>query len=183
MADVGIEGFSRIDSLTNQKTSPVVDELSEQALVKGVNLAQLIAKTYICVEEASHQKSNAKIDELEKQEKKLRTVTNFLSEIEAQLSNPTAREVNMADKSVLVEEMHQLLDHKLLANTVWTRDEADTIKTALTRHSQIIMQEVHRFAGEVNRAIEEGTELLQISRKILELCQQLITSFTRNQRV
>jgi uncharacterized protein (DUF2342 family) len=183
MSEVAVHDLGRTSVGNNQLSSSTLEEMSERALEQGVNLAQLIAKTYVFVEQVSHQKSHAKIDELEKHEKKLKTVTQFLSGIEAQLANPDAREVNMADKSALVEEMHQLLDHKLLTKSVWSRSEADTIKTALTRHSQIIMQQVHHSSSEVNRSIEEGTELLQISRKVLEMYQQLISSFTRNQRV
>ena len=212
MVDLSVDEFLRTAAIPTQTNPSQVDQLSEQAiesgvnlaqaigkavnlvqpivpkidvaasLVKGVNLAQLVSNTYNSVELASHIKSHAKIDELEKHEKKLKTVTQFLTEIETQLSNPDARVVNMADKSSLVEEMHQLLDHKLLSKTEWTRAEAETIKTAMTRHSQVIMQQVHHSSSEVNRAIEEGTELLQIARKILEMYQQLITTFTRNQR-
>lgn len=88
----------------------------------------------------------------------------------------------MADKSALVGEMHTLLDHKLLEKTVWTRAEAETIKTAMTRHSQIIMQQIQHASSDVNRAIEEGTELLQIARKLLEMIDRLHQTFTSNQR-
>jgi hypothetical protein len=160
-----------------------LDELSELAIVKGVNLAQLMAKTYLIVEQKSEAKSHLKIDELEAHEKKLKLITEFLSEIESQLSsNPNAKEINMADKSEMVENVRQLINHKLLEKSVWKRDEADILKMALTRDSQIIMQQISHKSSDVNRAIEEGTELLQIARKILEMYQQFISTVTRNQR-
>ena len=178
--------------IANANNLPLVDELSERALEKGVNLAQVIGKfvnegqlitdLYLKVEKDSNVKSHAKIDQLQVEEKKLKTVSTFLTELETHLSNPDAKVINMADKSSLVEEMNKLLDHKLLTKTEWTRAEAETIRTALTRHSQIIMQQVAQASSEVNRMIENGTELLQIARKILEMYQQRNTTFTRNQR-
>jgi hypothetical protein len=44
------------------------------------------------------------------------------------------------------------------------------------------MQQISHKSSDVNRAIEEGTELLQIARKILEMYQQFISTVTRNQR-
>lgn len=165
--------------------SPLVEEISELALEKGVNLAQLIAKTYNLVEQVSHTKSHVKIDELEKHEKKLRAVTEFLSEIENQLTK--SKEINMDNDKhkVVIDALREMLDHKvplLDKNYVWTKDEAELLKTALTRHSQIIMQQVHHSSSQVNRAIEEGTELLQIARKLLEMIDRLHNTFTSNQR-
>ena len=189
---VKIDDDISTEALSTGYQPPLVDELSERALEKGVNLAQVIGKfvnegqlitdLYLKVEKDSNIKSHAKIDKLEEEEKKLKTVSTFLTELETHLSNPDAKVINMADKSSLVEEMNKLLDHKLLAKTEWTRAEAETIRTALTRHSQIIMQQVAQASSEVNRMIENGTELLQIARKILEMYQQRNSTFTRNQR-
>ncbi len=183
MVDILATQSSQPASLRDSLTNAAGEELAELALTRGVNLAQLISKTYLMVEEGSNKKSHQKIDELQAQEKKLKSVTDFLSLMEAQLANPDARKVDLADKSSIVEEMHQLCDHVLLKKSVWTREEAETIRTSLTRHSQVIMQQLSYASSTVNRSIEEGTELLQIARKVLEMCQQLHQTFTRNQKL
>jgi archaellum component FlaC len=168
------------------KTHDLVEEASsELALTKGVNLGQLVATTYGSVEEASQAKAHAKIDELEKNEKKLRAVTEFLSEIENQLTKD--KKVDMGDEKhkVVVDQLREMLDHKLPLlenNYSWSKDDAETLKTGLTRHSQIIMQQVHHSSSEVSRAIEEGTELLQIARKLLEMIDRHYNTLTSNQR-
>ena len=145
---VKIDDDISTEALSTGYQPPLVDELSERAIEKGVNLAQVIGKfvnegqlitdLYLKVEKDSNIKSHAKIDKLEEEEKKLKTVSTFLTELETHLSNPDAKVINMADKSSLVEEMNKLLDHKLLAKTEWTRAEAETIRTALPDTAKLL---------------------------------------------
>ncbi len=174
---------SRIDLDSPDRVHGVIEPLRDKRVENwGENIGKLVVEGYNAVEKASHAKSHIKINELEALEGKLKSVTTFLSKLEAGLANPDAKEVHMTEQSQLVEDMHRICDHDLLKKTIWTRAEADTIRTALTRHSQIVMQEVHHASSAVNRSIEEGTELLQIVRKILEMCNSLHQSFTSNQR-
>jgi hypothetical protein len=161
------------------------DDLSEIALTRGVNIGQLIAKTYLIVEAHANNKAHLKVDELEAHEKKLKNVTDFLTAIETQLSdNKGTVDLSHPSQRELVEEMSALLNSDKFPKdkTTWTREEADRLKTAFTRHSQILMQQVHHISSDVNREIERGTELLQIARKCLEMLHQLHQTFTSNQR-
>lgn len=151
-------------------------------LTRGHNVGHLVAHTALKVEDARSQKAHLAIDKLEAHEKKLQTVTQFLTAIETQLANRDAKEVNMAGQHELVEQMRQILNHDLLAKTVWNRDEAESIKMAFTRHSQLITQDIHHSSSEVNRLIEESTELSQILRKCIEMWHQLTQTLTSNQR-
>ena len=169
----------------NQEAKTLIQDAQTFAkeCAKGSNLGLVITNAFLTVETQSNHKAHEKINQLEALEKKLGTVTNFLSNLESQLANRDTKTISMADHSAAVQEMNTLLGgHKLLEKTSWTRDEAEAIKTALTRHSQIIMQQVHHTSSDVNRAIEEATELLQIVRKCLEMLQQLHQTFTGNQR-
>ncbi len=164
-------------------TTSLVDELSEQAIKGEVNLGQLIAKTYLIIEDRANNKSNLKIDELEAHEKKLEIVTQFLSTLETQLAaNPNAKEVDMTDKSALIEDLRRAWDHPLLGESKWSLEEANALKTGITRHSQIFMQKIHHLSSDVSRAIEEGTEFLQIFRKLIEMNDRLHQTFTSNQK-
>ncbi len=164
-------------------TTSLVDELSEQAIKGEVNLGQLIAKTYLIIEDRANNKSNLKIDELEAHEKKLEIVTQFLSTLETQLAaNPNAKEVDMTDKSALIEDLRRAWDHPLLGKSKWSLEEANALKTGITRHSQIYMQQIHHLSSDVSRAIEEGTEFLQIFRKLIEMNDRLHQTFTSNQK-
>lgn len=178
-----VSPFSPTEFLASE--SPLVEELTNQALDQGVNLAYLVATTYLKVEQNAQGKTNLKIDELEVHQKKLENITNFLTRIEDQLGNRDTKEVALATQADLdlLAEMRLLLpDSKILKKNTWTREEAGALQQALTRHSQIILQKVSQSSSEVNRAIEEGMELLQIARKCLEMLDRLHNTFTSNQR-
>lgn len=150
-------------------------------LTQGVNIGQLVAQTSVVVEDARTRKAHLAINTLEAHEKKLQTVTQFLTEIETQLSsNRDAKEVTMPHN--LVEDMRQIFNHKLFEKTVWNREEAEALKTSFTRQTQLITQDIHHCSSDVNRLLEESTELLQILRKCIEMWHQLNQTFTSNQR-
>jgi hypothetical protein len=176
--------FSVNEFLTEE--TKVIEELSNQAFGSGVNLAQLIAQTYLRVEQNAQGKTHLKIDVLESHQKKLGITTNFLTRVEAQLSDENIKEISLTSTQVdldLLGEMRQIMGpHQLLNKDTWTRKEAQAIQQALTRDSQVILQQASQSSSEVNRAIEEGMELLQIARKCLEMLDRLHQTFTSNQR-
>ncbi|MGR3911959.1 MAG: hypothetical protein QRY71_01440 [Candidatus Rhabdochlamydia sp.] len=159
-------------------------DFSHQVELKEANLGQLISQTYLLVETASQNKAHLKLDELEALQQQLSHTTTFLTKIETELAKDHfVKTVNMADDHALVQTMYELTDIPLLnGKTSWTREEAESIRSSLTRRSQLHMQKVQQCSSSVNRVIEEGIELLHIARKCLDMLHGLHQTFTRNQR-
>ena len=164
----------------------LVEELSNQALDKGVNHAQLIAQTYADIEKAAQAKTHLKADVLEGYQKKLETVTHFLGEIEAQLADENIKDISLTTTQAnldLLQEMRRIMgSHPLLDKDTWSRKEAQALQQGLTRHSQIILQQASLASTELNRVVEEGMELHQIARKCLEMLDRHMQTLTSNQR-
>ncbi|MGR3974025.1 MAG: hypothetical protein QRY72_05620 [Candidatus Rhabdochlamydia sp.] len=159
-------------------------DFSSRVEAKEANLGQLIANTYLLVETHSQNKAHLKLDELESLQHKLSHITSFLKKLEGELSKDhEVKTISMTDDHELIRTIHELTDIPLLKEkTSWTRAEAEAIRSSLTRDSQLHMQKVQNCTMAVNRLIEEGTELLHIARKCLEMLDRLHQTFTQNQR-
>jgi nucleoside diphosphate kinase len=151
----------------------------------GYNLGDLIVKANDHIEEVKTNTTRHKLQELETVQQNLSSITSFLQALDNELiKNPTAKEINLADHSVLVEKMARLTPEiKILqGNTTFNRAEAETLKSAFSRKSQVLMQDVSQKSSSVTRAIEEQTEFTKIMHEALRMNNRLLETLTSNQK-
>ena len=173
-------GFSELESVT---LNPQVEELTRRVEEEELSLGVQFLKAFDFVEKGSERKTKEAIDELEKLEGNLDKTVRFLSRIEQQLASFNGVAMTTQEDLDLMADMRALLPGcQLLDKPTWTKEEATSIQQSLNRCSQLTLQQIHQAAARVNRSIEEGTELLQIARKVLDMLHQLHQTFTSNQR-
>ncbi len=133
-----------------------------------INVRYLMVEAALRIDEAQQNKIQVKHEELSDIKDRLSTITTFIEKLSGGLANREAKEVNLANESALVERINAMSPNKLTQKTVWTRAEAETLLTMLTRRSDKLQSESHDLAVKINRCFEDWHELTPLWKDLMK---------------
>lgn len=176
--------FEPIDTTLNE----VVDSSLEAAVDNlyfqtEKNIGLIIAHLQVRVESKKDDEIRKALDESKALKAQAAVLTDFLKHLEGELSNTGAKKINLANQSELVAKVNELVPHKLLEKTEWTREEAEALCKIIPRHSEQLMNQINDALRDINQRVEDRHELLSIFRDLQKMYREMHEVFIRNQKV
>ena len=175
--------FEPIDlALADPEALPPHLAVVEEKHHEEINVRFLLVQLAMKIEAAKKDEIHVKNGELGQLKDRVETITSFVEHVTDQLSNPRIKEINLADKSPLVEKMKEIFPHEYLSRTTWTRDEAERLITVFNRRSDRLNNDINQMSVTINRLFEDWHELIPIWKEILKSANDLIDRINNKQK-
>ncbi len=143
------------------------------------SLAQSLIGILLGTEQTNEKKSRNYLVRLDLLQNNVDKATSIITAIEQGLSGKKSK-ISIENREALSEPFQ---DIPLLQKKEWSREEAETIKTALHRKIDQDLRSSNQIMTQTNRLTEEQNQLLPIIRKILEKQQEAMQRIIDRQRV
>lgn len=169
-----IEKFHHTDVL-----SPAKEDL-ESRLEESIG--HLLIGLQFDVEKLCDERVENILEKTKKSQAYVSDLTELLTAIEGELSNPQATTIHLGDHSVLVDRISEHLKHPLLKKDQLTRSEAEAITKALARDSEYSVRNLNQQFTQATQEIEKRHEYLSTFREILRILQGLQKCLVDNQK-